>query len=106
MSEKRFPVTFCKVFIGGKLGVTVVDACWFPLIAWVWVDSGFDKMILFPELDITGPGSDALGVRPDTMLLPAGILLASLLGILSAIIVVGIRYTEGYTCKLFDASFE
>lgn len=63
-------------------------------------------MILFPELDITGPGSDALGVSPDTILVPAGIPLASLLGILSAIIVVGIRYTKRDTFNWFDASFK
>ena len=71
--------------------VTVVDAGWLLYIGWFCVVKGFDKMILLDELDITGPGSDALGVRPGTMPLAVGILLASLFGILSAIVVTKIR---------------
>ena len=48
-------------------------------------------MILLDELGITGPGSDALGVRPGTMPLAVGILLALLFGILSAIVETKIR---------------
>ena len=55
------------------------------------MDKGLVKIILLTELDITGPGSDALGVRPGTMLLAVGILLVSLFGTLSAIVATKIR---------------
>ena len=70
----------------GRLEVTAVEVAWVPIAAGFWVDRGFDKIMLFPEFDITGPGSDALGVRPETMLLPTEIPLVSLFGTLSAII--------------------
>ena len=49
-------------------------------------------MMLLAELGITGPGSEALGVRPGTMLLAVGNPLASLLGTLSAIMVARIQF--------------
>ena len=55
------------------------------------------------ELGITGPGSDALGVRPGTMLLAVGMLLASLFGTLSAIIVIEMAcYLLKFMCYCFS----
>lgn len=96
--EKLLPVTFCNVLIG-RLGVTVVAEDWLPTTAGTFVDNGFAKRILFAELDITGPGSEALGVNPDAMPLPTGRAAASLFVILSAIIGRWIWYRMRYTFK-------
>ena len=100
---------FCKVF-KGMLGVMVVISGGLTTDIWFWEVRGLAEIILEAELDITGPGSDALGVKPDTMLVAAGAALGagspfeslkslsylpaeSLLGTLSAIAVPEIERT-------------
>ena len=85
----------------GRLAVTVVDADWLPTTAATGVVNGFDKMILPAELDMTGPGSDALGVSPDGILLPTGRPVGSLFGTLSAIISRWVCGSTGNTYKCF-----
>ena len=62
---------FCKVF-NGMLGVMVVVSGGLTTDIWFWEVRGLAEIILEAELDITGPGSDALGVNPGTMLVATG----------------------------------